>query len=492
VEAPRVKGQLRGLCLAVMLLPALLDAPSQASPWAEVGDSALRSDIEILAAAGLLDNLTSHWPLPWTAIAHQIEAASLAGQPAMVRDAADRVLTRAHRETADGWQAEGSIDLTNRPNVVYDFGGMGRGDGEALSALTYNDKEFSGRLSLGVFGQSPSSPGTRLIGDNSYAAVKLGDALLYAGDITHWWGPGWISALSLSNNAEPFPQVGIERLDTSASSWPVLRWLGPWQAEFFVGLLDGPRIDKDTLYNALRVTFNPAPGLQIGLARTEEFCGEHHPCDPIRGYFDLNNSPTHQDITNDESLIDVQYSTELSGLPVSAYISLMNEDSSPFTHSGTTHLIGASIWHPLAGNLARITVEFTDSVATRDIFSFGNVIYGYSYTNFSYLDGMHYRDRTLGFSLDTDSKLATLQLAWSDESGRYYQLTFNHADISDPQNPVGNVVTSAPVAIDLGEARFTLPLPWFKLDLALRLQDDQPRPDKGFAASVETGLHFSF
>jgi len=220
VEAPRVKGQLRGLCLAAMLLPALLDAPARASPWAEVGDSALRSDIEILAAAGVLDNLTSHWPLPWTAIAHQIEAAPLAGQPAMVRDAADRVLRRAHSETADGWQAEGSIDLTNRPNVVYDFGGMGRGDGEALSALTYNDKGFSGRLSLGVFSQSPSSPGTRLIADNSYAAVKLGDALLYAGDVTHWWGPGWISALSLSNNAEPFPQVGIERLDTSASSWP--------------------------------------------------------------------------------------------------------------------------------------------------------------------------------------------------------------------------------------------------------------------------------
>jgi hypothetical protein len=130
-------------------------------------------------------------------------------------------------------------------------------------------------------------------------------------------------------------------------------------------------------------------------------------------------------------------------------------------------------------------------VATRDIFSFGDVIYGYSYTDYKYLDGMHYRDRTLGFSLDTDSRLASLQLAWSDDGGRYYQFTVNHADISDPPNPAGNVVTSAPVAINLGEARFTLPLPWFVLDLALRLQDDQPRPDKGFAASVETGLRFS-
>ena len=486
-----LKGGLRYWCLAWALLSFILVRQSLASPWAEVGDSALRSDIEILAAAGVIDDLTSHWPLPWTAIARSIEAAPLAGQSALVRAAADRVLVRAHRETADGWRAEGSIDLTNRPSVVYDFGGMGRGDGETLAALTYNDKDISGRVSLGLFSQSSSSSSTRLIADNSYAAVKLGGALLYAGEITHWLGPGWISALSLSNNAEPFPQVGIERLDNTPSSWPVLRWLGPWQGEFFVGLLDGPRIDKNTLYNGLRLTFNPAPGLQIGLARTQEFCGEHHPCDILKGYFNLNNDPAHPDITANEGLIDVQYSRELGSLPVSAYLSLMNEDSSPFVHSGTTHLFGASIWPILAGNLTRVTVEYTDSIATRDIFSFGDVIYGYSYTDYKYVDGMHYRGRTLGFSLDTDSKLATLQLGWSDDSGRYYQFTFHHANISDPPNPAGNVVTRAPVTINVGESRFTLPLPWFKFDLAFRLQDDQPRPSRGFAASVETALHFA-
>ena len=488
-----MRGRLRYLLLAWLLAPLAFAAPALASPWAEVGDSALRSDIEILAAAGVIDDLTSHWPLPWMAIARKIEAASLTNQPASVRDAADRVLARAHSETADGWQAKSSVDLTNRPNVVYDFGGMGRGDGENQDSLAYNSKYFSGRLSLGVFSQSISSSGTRFIADDSFAAVKLGDALVYAGEITHWWGPGWISALSLSNNAEPFPQIGIERLDTSASSWPVLRWLGPWQGEFFVGVLDGPRIDKNTLYSGLRFTFNPAPGWQIGLARTQEFCGEHHVCDPLHSYFDLSNSPTHQDISNDEGLIDVQYTGEIGGLPFSTYMSLMNEDSSPFVHSGTTHLFGASLWHPLAGNLTRVTLEYTDSVATRDIFSFGSVIYGYSYTNFTYLDGMRYRGRTLGFSLDTDSRLLSLQLAWNDDGGRYYQFTFNHADISDPLVPVNNsnVVTSAPVTIDLGEARFTLPLPWFKWDIALRLQDDQPRPDRGFAASIESALHFT-
>ena len=35
-------------------------------PWLEVGDLALRSDVEILAARGLIDGPTTTWPLPHT------------------------------------------------------------------------------------------------------------------------------------------------------------------------------------------------------------------------------------------------------------------------------------------------------------------------------------------------------------------------------------------------------------------------------------------
>jgi hypothetical protein len=40
-------------------------ATAKASPWAEPGDVQLRSDIEILANAGLIDGITTQWPLPW-------------------------------------------------------------------------------------------------------------------------------------------------------------------------------------------------------------------------------------------------------------------------------------------------------------------------------------------------------------------------------------------------------------------------------------------
>ncbi len=271
-----------GLALAVILSGIV---PSHASPWAEVGDNQLRGDIEILAAAGVIDDVTTHWPLPWQSIVNDLRDNPLSGQPPSVRAAARRVMARARAENRAGFSASFDIDAASKPSVVYGFDGMGRGDGQSQFILDFNSQSTAARFALGGFTQNFRGNSTKLMPDQSYLAQKFGPVLLYGGYLSHWWGPGWISALSLSNNARPMPQIGLERLDTSASTWPVLRWLGPWQMEFLVGELDGPRIVPNTFYNGLRFTFNPAPGLEIGLDRTEEFCGQGHPCAPIRDYF---------------------------------------------------------------------------------------------------------------------------------------------------------------------------------------------------------------
>jgi hypothetical protein len=253
-------------------------------------------------------------------------------------------------------------------------------------------------------------------------------------------------------------------------------------------MLDGPRIQPDTFYNGLRLTFHPLEGLEIGLARTEEFCGQRHPCSPLRDYFDFNNDPRHTNRTNDEGVIDVKYSYRLGSLPLQSYVQVMNEDTDPISHSGSTHLFGTTAFVPLSGNPLRLTVEYADSVATRDIFGFGDVMHGFSYNNYTYLDGMRYRGRTLGFSLDSDSRLLSLQGSWTDGGGRFYELSLHHAQISDPLNPLGNAVTAAPVKVNMAEVRVSLPLRGGRVDLATRLQDDQPRPDHGFAASFEMAV----
>jgi hypothetical protein len=166
----------------------------------------------------------------------------------------------------------------------------------------------------------------------------------------------------------------------------------------------------------------------------------------------------------------------------------MNEDYSWFNHSGTSHLFGLSVFLPAPENPIRLTAEFTDSIATLHPFSFGSYIFGFSYTNGQYSDGMRYRGRTLGFSLDDDSTLVSLQGSWTDSAGRFYELSFHHANIGNRSSMGSNIVSPVPVLLNLGEARVSLPWQGWKIDLAGRVQDDQPRPHKGFAAAAEIAL----
>lgn len=480
---------LAGLAMSLLLSTT----PLQASPWAEVGDNQLRSDIELLAAAGVIDGVTTQWPLPWGSVLARLQGADLSTQPFSVRAAAERVLGRAETQNAPGLSLSLFADATNRPSLVYGFDGMGRGEGQTQVSAAFNGDVFSGRLSLGAITQDWRGRTTKLMPEGTYLSAKLGDVLVYGGYLDHWWGAGQISALSLSNNARPMPQIGITRSSTEASSWPVLRWIGPWQAEFVLGYLDGPRLQPDTYFNALRLSINPLPGFEVAVSRTEEFCGQGHNCVPIRDYFQFSNNPTSVNKTSDEMAWDFKYSNVLAGVPFQAYLQLMNEDYSWFNHSGTSHLLGFSTWLPAGETPVKLTVEYTNSIATLHPFSFGNNIYGFSYTNWTYTDGMRYRGRTLGFSLDDDSTLLSVQGSWTDPRGDFFQLSLHHATIGTSATPVGaNILSPTPVLVNLGEARVSVPLALggrsWRLDLAGRLQDDQPRPARGFDAAIEAAI----
>ena len=480
-----------GKTACALLLWAATGLPSAASPWAEVGDNQLRADIELLQAVGVVDNVTTQWPLPWQSLLQDLSTAHVSASVPLSA-AVQRIQTRARAGTARGVSAWLSLDATNSPGLVRGFDGLGRGQGQAQFSLEGTSGIFSGRISLGVLTQNFRGNGTKLMPDGTYGAMRLGDALIYAGYLDHWWGPGQISALQLSNNARPMPQVGITRAQTAASSWPVLRWLGPWQAEVLFGYLDGPRLQPDTYYSGVRLTIHPLRGFEMAIARTEEFCGQGHNCVPIRDYFHFSNNPRSVNKTNDELTFDFKYSGRLGVLPYQVYLQLMNEDYSWFNHSGTSHLFGVSIFIPARHNPVKLTAEFTDSIATRHPFSFGDHFHGFTYNNGQYPDGMRYRGRTLGFSLDNDSTLLSLQGSWTDAGGRFYQLAAHHATIGSHRGLGANIVSPTPVVLNMAEARLSLPLPLgggrVHLDLAGRLQDDQPRPHQGFAAAVEVAL----
>lgn len=488
------------LALLVVCLPLIARAGT--APWLSVGDRGLRSDIELLAAYGLVGHLTTTWPIPTQQILHGLaNEKKLDAAPPAVQLAAQRVLAALKGPMPDSsLHPVASYKTTNAPAVVRGFGARARNQADGYVGLDYDAGAFNASLRAGEQTRYNGN-GARFSLDGSYVAARWGNLQFYGGWLNQWYGPGGTTSLLLSNNARPFPKVGFMRADPTAFETPWLSWLGPWQFNFFVGDLDGPRRATNTGFVSMRFTFQPVDGLEIGLTRETEICGKGHSCNP-KDYFDVNNGPKSPNKINDEAGIDIKYTRLVDGISVSPYVQFMNEDTGPFTHADVSYLAGTTIAAPWGSDGAywRLTAEYADSVATLNWFDFGKKSYGVAYNNSGYLDGFRYRGRTLGFSLDSDSRLLSLDAELTDSAGRRWRLTYRHADISTPQlaakqasgSPDVNVVSARPVSFDQLQASVSLPWGPFHVEAIVGGQTRVPYPSDPAHFSGELKLQYGW
>ncbi|MGH8461092.1 MAG: capsule assembly Wzi family protein [Stenotrophobium sp.] len=474
------------------------------SAWAQVGDRTLRSDIEILAAHGLITNLVTTWPIPAGQLKSLADDPRLEKEPEFVRLAASRVLAHLSGPKGAG-VVTGVVDAraTNSPDIVRDFGTLARNQADIRAGLDWNTDDVGANLRVGV--QSRFSGQQKIVSwDGSDVSGVWDNVKFYGGWVDQWYGPGWDSSLILSNNARPFPKIGLMRDNPQAFETPWLSWLGPWQANFFIGLLDGPRIATDSLMGSLRLTFAPVHGLEIALTRMTEFCGKGHPCNFINAAFHFNNSDSSTNEANEEATIEFKGTANFGNVTLSPYVQFMNEDTGPFAHSITSYLAGSSVVGQVGTDGAqwRFTAEYADTVPTMNLLDFGSVAHGDAYNNYSYTDGFRYRDRTLGFSLDSDSHLISLIGQITDAQGWTYRAVYHHASVSTPQlaqmQSAGgqyNVVSSVPITFDQVELGLTIPYRWFTIDFGARGQDALPVPvygSRGDKLAAEIGIQYKF
>ena len=498
----RTVGWLRRAAAWIVLGLCGICAPAFAGYWLEAGDAGLRSDVEILAARGLIDPMINTWPVPAGVFRRLIdERARVAHEPEYVRRAAQRVLAYLDvHGNPDSFRPAAAWRMTNRPDPVRGFDTLARDRLDVRGGFDWNIDPVSITVRSGT--QAHLGGGDHVFSlDGTSISAVLGNWQIYSGWVDQWYGGGWNSSLILSTNARPFPKLGLMRYDPHAFETPWLAWIGPWQLNLFVGLLDGPRIDRNTALGSLRLSFSPIHGLEIALARLTEFCGTHHSCNPVNAAFHVNNNNQDPNATNDEASIELKYTTALGALTLSPYLQFMNEDTGPFTHSDTSYLAGASAAGPWGGDGAhwRLTAEYADSVSTLNWFSFGRQEHGQAYNNVGYFDGYRYRSRTLGLSLDSDSRLFSFTAALTDSANRVWRLAYHHADISTSelaaQQAAGgfyNVVSAQPVTINQAEAGVTLHWDAIGANFALRWQDHDIADEPGGRVAAEIGLQYGF
>jgi hypothetical protein len=506
----RVCGAMLGLTLATSFT-----APAFAGPFADVGDRQLRQDVDLLFAAGLIEGPMDSWPLPWAQIDAGLNKAKDGRHLDPYLDAAVKRLDRLADFAAQRVAAEIRIDATNAPSVARDFGSLARAKGDASAKLELNTGIVSIAVGATVRAGFTAGTDTRHVTlEPSQVAIRLGDWAVYGGYTQEWFGPGHDGALLFSNNSAPFPKAGIKRLLPGTVNLPVLRWLGPIQFEIFGGVLDGPRKDYSNIIAfGTRLSFSPARGLQIGLNRAQQLCGDGRPCglqQITRSFIGIGNADNpaagneaafKQQAGNQLAGFDLSYVRRFGKVSAKLYFETEAEDSQHILIEQFARLVGMTMSGPFgqAGASWTATAEYADTYGAQlfngtplqSIFQSGKTYPGTIYNNSLYTDGFTYRGLPLGYWTAGDSRDLSLSAAVTDTRNRrwYASVRSVHLNIIDLGNPpraifpqpdgtpgplITNPVSSSSEKFAIVTAGAELPTRFGDLRVEGRYQSDSP------------------
>ncbi|NNM21641.1 MAG: capsule assembly Wzi family protein [Gammaproteobacteria bacterium] len=375
-------------------------------------DIAVRSDVQLLADAGLISIPVSGWPLSAMALRSEMNEAPV---PDNFRGHIRGAWHRLHRLLHESPRLATSLAIASDPVAVRRFGDVPRGS--AVRGEYWNRRgRLELRMSLALHDDDEDRREARA--DGSYAGVHAGGWLLSFGQVPRWWGPGFESSLILSTNARPVPAIAADTIQPVRFQSPWLRWLGPMDWRVFAGKLEGGRHVSDAILLGARLSLRPGRDLEIGLSRTAQWGGEGRPrdLDSLLKLLIGRDNRGDAGITladepgNQLGGFDVRWLSPLGDAPYAVYLQLIGEDEAGGLPSRYLGLGGAEIWGGFAGGTLRMhfeaaetTVEFYKSRPRLNL----------AYEHFIYRDGYRYRGRSIGHAMDRDGVMLSAGGIWS-------------------------------------------------------------------------------
>ena len=412
----------------VAALSCLLAQPSFAAPAAQPGDVGLRHDIQVLADYGAISGPVTTWPISWDAVLADLEyvQANDIVLPNKVLPTFNRVLARAQRETGRGQVAfSGSLSGAEEPVNIRGFADTPRARGELEAGVSWFSEHIS--LDLNVSAVDNPADGEDVRPDGSQLGVDFGNWSFAASTMDRWWGPGWDGSLILSNNARPIPSFTIGRNRTQAFESKWLSWIGPWDMNLIWGQLESERAVPNANFWGMRVNFRPVNGLEIGLSRTAQWCGDGRPCgldvfwDILLGKDNAGDDGTtpENEPGNQMAGFDARWTNMWFGTPVSLYGQMIGEDEAggfPSRYLAQFGIEGSGITRGQASYrwFAEVAGTSCDIVKSE-------VLYGCGYRQRIYQSGYTYYGRIIGHGLDNDALVYSAGVVVVNAEGNTWQ-----------------------------------------------------------------------
>lgn len=415
--------------LTVFILPGLWwSAGADARPWIEPGDVRARHSVQWLVDTGCANLPQSTWPLMWAELATVLDGSETSAQ---CRDSdAWRYLRRERDYHAADWaKAEFRLGSAEREPLFRDFAGGTREKAEAGMRLEWVEGPLSAGLGMTIAHDPRDGDEVRL--DGSYVAATFGNWVVGLGAIERWWGPGWHSSTMLSTNARPVPGFWINRKTSQPFSWPVLRWLGPWQLTAIAGQLESDRFIEQAKLLGARFSFRPHPTLEIGLSRTAQWGGEGRQQD-LDSLGECLAGTSNTDTLNDNPCNQIAGADARLALPignsvVGLYGELTGEDEAGNLPSRRVGLGGIDVATNWFDGSQQFYLEHTNTMSGDLI---GEVRANYAYEHGVYQSGYRFHGRNLASTWEGDSRVTTLGASHFFSDGSDLSLTLSFAELN--------------------------------------------------------------
>ena len=266
------------ITLLTAVTGCLLAAGVYAEPFAAPGDTGLRNDLQLLNDSGVINITLTAWPVAWVDVERALLESEDQDLAPEVRAARSRVRQQVRANVGRSeFRPQIAASGANNLPLIRTFEDTPREEGEIEAGLSWMGDRFSLNLQ-GTYVNDPSD-GDELRPDGTYVGAQLGNWMLSAGWQERWWGPGRNGSMILSTNARPMPSIGLQRIGSIQSQSKWFRWIGPWTLSTFMSQMDDERHIEDGLVWGFRFSMRPVRGLEIGISRTAQWCGEDRPCD---------------------------------------------------------------------------------------------------------------------------------------------------------------------------------------------------------------------
>jgi hypothetical protein len=455
-RAPVAAALFVGAVLCAALCGAGGEAMASGGFYVPAGDGALRSDLQRLVDAGVIDLPLMGWPVSRADVESALEDAP--------DDFEDTDLSLAYGRVQEKLQRPGGFangyalveTHVGSPGLLRNFDAVSREEGELAveGGVNNDDAAFVARVTAAT---SPAD-NQSLRADGSELTFHLGNWLIGANTLDRWWGPGQESSLILSNNARPIPALMLERATSRAPRNRWFSWLGPWRFTTLFGQMDSNRQDiPRPLFLGLRLEMQPLPWLDFALSRTNQFCGEGRKCDlTTLGNLLIGRDNAGIDVTRRSQSgygltgYDLRVRSPWQRLPVAVYAQLIGADESQYHPEKFLGLFGTELWLAEGdGGSWRADLEYSDTTCN---FARGTGAlephFNCAYNNNLYnVEGYRYLGRSVGYTTDNDSRLWDAGLRYARLQGDEWRLELlaghlnRDQSVPDPLNTVAQVAT---------------------------------------------------